>query len=100
MGLKFHICLRSGSTGLTLRVRLALKPRFLSKGLASQSVRICVFVAQRVHIVEQGSALLARGWVSARLISRWHLSGLVAVASNACEVTLWIDFHGRGLNET
>ena len=30
------------------RVRLALKPRFLSKGLASQSVRICVFVAYRV----------------------------------------------------
>ena len=22
------------------------------------------------------------------------------VASNACEVTLWIDFHGQGLNET
>ena len=31
-----------------VRVRLALKPRFLSKGLASQSVRICVFVAYRV----------------------------------------------------
>ena len=27
-------------------------------------------------------------------------ANLVAVASNACEVTLWIDFHGRGLNET
>ena len=53
-----------------------------------------------VALVKQGSALLARGWVTARLISRWHLSGLVAVASNACEVTLWIDFHGRGLNET
>ena len=33
---------------LNARVRLALKPRFLSKGLASQSVRICVFVAYRV----------------------------------------------------
>ena len=43
-----------------------------------------------VALVKQGSALLARGWVTARLISRWHLSGLVAVASNACEVTLWI----------
>ena len=53
-----------------------------------------------VALVKQGSALLTRGWVTARLISRWHLSGLVAVASNACEVTLWIDFHGRGLNET
>ena len=53
-----------------------------------------------VALVKQGSALLARGWVTARLISRWHLSGLVAVASNACEVTLWIDFHGQGLNET
>ena len=30
------------------RVRLALKPRFLSKGLASEPVRICVFVAYRV----------------------------------------------------
>ena len=47
-----------------------------------------------VALVKQGSALLARGWVTARLISRWHLSGLVAVASNACEVTLWINFHG------
>ena len=53
-----------------------------------------------VALVKQGSALLTRGWVTARLISRWHLSGLVAVASNACEVTLWIDFHGQGLNET
>ena len=53
-----------------------------------------------VALVKQGSALLARGWVTACLISRRHLSGLVAVASNACEVTLWIDFHGRGLNET
>ena len=53
-----------------------------------------------VALVKQGSALSARGWVTARLISRWHLSGLVAVASNACEVTLEIDFHGRGLNET
>ena len=138
-----------------IRVRLALKLRFLSKGLASQSIRICVFVAYRVSghsltladysqmvwdftvaapqggrfqalsyqfssstelltslaaewydvrlvvaLVKQGSALLTCGWVTARLISRWHLSGLVAVASNACEVTLWIDFHGRGLNET
>ena len=31
-----------------VRVRLALKPGFLSKGLASQSVSICVFVAYRV----------------------------------------------------
>ena len=30
------------------RVRLALKPRFLSKGRASQFVSICVFVAYRV----------------------------------------------------
>ena len=51
-----------------------------------------------VALVKQGSALLTRGWVTACLISRWHLSGLVAVASNACEVTLWIDFHGQGLN--
>ena len=41
-----------------------------------------------VALVKQGSALLARGWVTARLISRWHLSGLVAVASNACEIVL------------
>ena len=57
-------------------------------------------VRQEVALVKKGSALLALGWVTARLISRWHLSGLVAVASNACEVTLWIDFHGQGLNET
>ena len=57
-------------------------------------------VRQEVALVKQGSALLACGWVTACLISRLHLSGLVAVASNACEVTLWIDFHGRGLNET
>ena len=35
-------------TTVTMTVRIALKPRFLSKGLASQSVRICVFVAYRV----------------------------------------------------
>ena len=57
-------------------------------------------VRQEVAVVKQGSALLLRGWVTACLIPRWHLSGLVAVASNACEVTLWIDFHGQGLNET
>ena len=51
-------------------------------------------VRQEVALVKQGSALLALGWVTARLISRWHSSGLVAVASNACEVTLWINFHG------
>ena len=50
------------------------------------------------YVVRQEVALVR--WVTARLISRWHLSGLVAVASNACEVTLWIDFHGQGLNET
>ena len=33
-----------------------------------------------VALVKQGSALLTRGWVTARLISIWHLSGLVAVA--------------------
>ena len=85
------------------RVRLVLKPRFLSKGLASQSVSLAAEwydVRLVVALVKQGSALLTRGWVTARLISRWHLSGLVAVASNACEVTLWIDFHGQGLNET
>ena len=57
-------------------------------------------VRQEVALVKQGSALLTFGWVAARLISRWHLAGLVAVASNACEVTLWINFHGQGLNET
>ena len=36
------------------RVRLALKPRFLSKGLASQSVRICVFVAYSVGTLYSG----------------------------------------------
>ena len=33
---------------MVTRLRLALKPKFLSKGLASQSVKICVFVAYRV----------------------------------------------------
>ena len=29
-------------------------------------------VRQEVALVKQGSALLARGWVTARLIPRWH----------------------------
>ena len=39
-------------TNVNSRVRLALKPRFLSKGLASQSVRICVFVLYDVTVLE------------------------------------------------
>ena len=42
------VLLESYGFAKDVRVRLALKPRFLSKDVASQSVSICVFVAYRV----------------------------------------------------
>ena len=76
--------------------RILFQGSFISYTIRFQYLDVRLVIA----LVKQGSALLACGWVTARLIYRWHFPGLVAVASNACEVTLWIDFHGRGLNET
>ena len=71
--------------------RIFFQGSFFSYTIRFQYLDVRLVIA----LVKQGSALLACGWVTARLISRWHFPGLVAVASNACEVTLWIDFHGR-----